>query len=705
MPETNKKNILRTQVTQLQGVTEERTRGLFDLGIYTVADLLKHLPTRYETHHGSMTIEQAETLLGERDRMNELATIEATIVSVHPGWRRGRKSKVEVVAEDDSSTITINWFNQPWVAKALHPDMRVRFHGTLSRHKDSLQMNNPRWEEIDEDEELSVLEGDLRAVYPANEHVPSSFISSLVDQVIEEAIPEIEDHLPTAILQDLAMPKLSVAYQEVHRPQDTDAVQNCKRRIAFDELLLLQLGVMSKRHHRRDVLHAPILRWDDEIKSRIAKRVPFELTPSQEKVIEEIGSDVVSTTPMNRLLQGDVGSGKTVVALHAMLMAVTCKAQAALMAPTELLAEQHYIPISSLLEDANVQCALLTSSLTNKDRKALLEKVSSGEIDILIGTHALLTDDVIFSNIAIAITDEQHRFGVRQRATLRNKSDDEFATPHTLVMTATPIPRTLSLTVFGDLDVSTITGLPPGRSPITTKLVQPDAEGKVYQYVNSVVKKGQQAYIVVPLVEETESGLKSAIEHARTLRENYLAGCTVEVVHGRMKSNEREKTMQAFRNGNIDVLVATTVIEVGVDVPNATVMVIEHADRFGLAQLHQLRGRVGRGSLPGVCALIASPTTEDATQRLNAIVETTDGFKIAERDLEIRGPGELFGSKQSGIAPFKVARLPRDFALLRLAREVASEWIKRDPSLEDSPLLKARLFKAYGASLGLGDVA
>jgi ATP-dependent DNA helicase RecG len=408
---------------------------------------------------------------------------------------------------------------------------------------------------------------------------------------------------------------------------------------------------------------------------------------------------------MNRLLQGDVGSGKTIVALHAMLMAVTCSKQAALMAPTELLAEQHCQTISELLEGSKVRIALLTSSLSSSQRSKLIQAIGNGEIDIVVGTHALLTEDVVFNNIAIAITDEQHRFGVQQRATLRNKTDDTHAIPHTLVMTATPIPRTLSLTFFGDLDVSTIDALPPGRSPITTKLVKPDDAAKPYAYMVELIDKGQQGYVVVPLVDETETGLKSVAAHAQSLRDGFLKGKTVEVVHGRMKTKEREETMQRFRGGAIDVLVATTVIEVGVDVPNATMIIIEHADRFGLAQLHQLRGRVGRGELGGVCALIASPTTDQSIERLEVIVESNDGFRIAERDLEIRGPGELFGAKQSGIAPFVVARLPRDFELLRLARINAIAWIENDPTLANSPLLQARLMRAHGESLGLGDVA
>ena len=358
-----------------------------------------------------------------------------------------------------------------------------------------------------------------------------------------------------------------------------------------------------------------------------------------------------------------------------------------------------------MLTGSAVSTGLLTSSLSAKERKELVNKITCGEIDILVGTHALLTSDVVFSNIAISIVDEQHRFGVHQRATLRSKRDGDLTVPHTLVMTATPIPRTLSLTIFGDLDVSTISGLPPGRTAITTKMVLPEDVRKVYTYFRELVDLGQQGYVVVPLGEDSESGLKAVTSHAALLERKYFTGKTVAVVHGRMKRDEREATMLSFRKGNIDVLVATTLIEVGVDVANATMIVIEHADRFGLAQLHQLRGRVGRGTLPGVCALIATPTTDDAVERLKAIVETTNGFLIAERDLEIRGPGEMFGAKQSGLPPFKSARLPRDLELLRLARRHAIEWIEHDPTLARTDLLRKRLIRMYGDSLGLGDVA
>ena len=699
-------NELRLSVQTLSGMTPDRLEGLQRLEIQTVADLIKHLPLRFEEHHGGVTIEEATAILGEDDRNADLVTIEGEVASVRPirGWKQS-KARVEISLEDETASLKINWFNQPWIAKKLHPEMHIRVHGSLSKYKGEVQMTNPRWEEIEPDENSVTIDGGLRPVYPANEYISSSTIATLIGEVIGVALPQIEDHFSVDECKRLDMPELREAYRMVHNPQSESESKEGRRRIAYDELFLLQLGVMLKRHHRQTTLHAPALRWDDKVRSRIEARVPFTLTDSQQQVIEEIAKDVTQTVPMNRLLQGDVGSGKTVVALHAMLMAVVGDAQAALMAPTELLAEQHYNTITEMLRGSSVSVALLTSSLGTKDRKKLIEDVSSGKIDIIIGTHALLTSDVVFSNIAVSIVDEQHRFGVHQRATLRNKRVDDETVPHTLVMTATPIPRTLSLTIFGDLDVSTIVGLPPGRSPITTRLVLPEDATKVYSFFRERIDNGEQGYVVVPLVEDTDSGLKAVMSHAKSLENEYFHGKRVAFVHGRMKSEDREKTMNAFREGNVDVLVATTVIEVGIDIANATIIVIEHADRFGLAQLHQLRGRVGRGSLPGVCALIASPTTSDAMERLKVIVETTDGFRIAEKDLEIRGPGELFGAKQSGIPPFKAARLPRDLKLLSLARRNAVDFVQLDPTLANAELLRKRLLRKYGESLGLGDVA
>ncbi len=409
---------------------------------------------------------------------------------------------------------------------------------------------------------------------------------------------------------------------------------------------------------------------------------------------------------MNRLLQGDVGSGKTVVAVAAMLQAVAHGKQAAMVSPTELLAEQHDRTIRSLLRDAPVRIALLTGSIGTVRRRKLVEQIASGEVDIVIGTHAVLTSDVMFRDLAVAVTDEQHRFGVRQRAALRSKAADETRSPHQLVMTATPIPRPLSLTIFGDLDTSIIDEMPPGRMPVETTHVAPSASSGVYEDAAARAQSGERTFIVVPLIDESETGLTDLNSHLDRLAAGPLHACRGAAMHGRLDAAERDEIMDGFRRGDIDVLLATTVIEVGVDVPDATLMVIEDADRFGLAQLHQLRGRVGRGDKPGRCVLISEPRTDEGRRRIEAMVETTDGFRIAERDFEIRGPGELFGSRQSGMPPFRIAALPRDLELLGLARRDAEAWIDEDPLLTrpEHDLLRRRLLKAHGKWLGLGDV-
>jgi ATP-dependent DNA helicase RecG len=409
---------------------------------------------------------------------------------------------------------------------------------------------------------------------------------------------------------------------------------------------------------------------------------------------------------MNRLLQGDVGSGKTVVALYALLMAVTSNKQGAIMAPTELLAEQHYQSISNMLRESNVEIALLTGSLTKAEREAMLYRIAKGKVDIVIGTHAILSEAVSFNDLAVVVVDEQHRFGVEQRAIIREKAADT-ATPHTLVMTATPIPRTLSMTVFGDLDVSVIDALPPGRQPIETITVGEDQSDFVYQTVATRLAAGEQAYVVLPAIDEADSGLKAVTTHAKMLSEGPLADFNVAIVHGQLKRDQRETIMRRFRDGKADCLVATTVIEVGVDVPNATMMVVEHAERFGLAQLHQLRGRIGRGSKASLCAFIADPTTEQGGQRMEAITDTTDGFKIAEADLLIRGMGEFFGAKQSGLPPFRIADLTKHIDLLKMARRDAQQLVDDDPRLRDpqNDLLRKRLLKEYGQALNLADVA
>ncbi|HRP63015.1 MAG TPA: ATP-dependent DNA helicase RecG [Phycisphaerales bacterium] len=704
---------LTTAIADVPGVGNKRAEGFHRLGIRSVADLIRHVPMRYEHELEEQPIGQANAVTVPPVHGSEAnLAVQGEVLTTRTS--HGRRARFEATIYDGTGTMLLTWFNAPWMRGRLHPGATIRAWGKTKRWGDYLQMVNPRWEELKPDtpEAASVPRAErFRPIYPSNEDVSSSMIEKAVESVLDAVLPLLDDHLHEDFRRAKAMPTFAEAYRMMHRPVNEEEISEGRRRLAFDELFMLQLGVMFKRAHRRETLTAPTLKHNTAIEKHITARFPFELTKSQREVIGEVVKDLTRPTPMNRLVQGDVGSGKTVVALYAMLMAAASGHQAALMAPTEILAEQHFASITQMLHGARVRIELLTGSLKPAERRRIHEALAAGAIDILIGTHALLTRQVTFKSLAVAVIDEQHRFGVHQRALLRTKQDaGTLTSPHMLVMTATPIPRTLSLTVFGDLDISTIRELPPGRQPITTRLVPGTKAGEVYRYVGERLDKGEQAYIVVPFVEESDSGLKDVQSHLDWLIAGPLAGRRLAAMHGRLKRDEREAVMDRFRAGEIDALVATTVIEVGVDVPNASLMVIEHADRFGLAQLHQLRGRIGRGAAKGpksVCVLIADPKTEDGQARVEAIAATTDGFEIAEKDLEIRGPGELFGARQSGLAPFLVADLSRDVDLLRMARRDAEQWIDENPHL-DGPrdaLLRRRLFKAHGKALGLADVA
>jgi ATP-dependent DNA helicase RecG len=692
---------LTTNVAALEGVGPRRAAEFRRLGIRCVADLLVHLPMRYERDLGEGSIGAAAS---DGSTGAARATIRGEVLRTRVAG--GRTRRFEATVADASGTILLTWFNAPWMKERLHPGMRVRATGRMDRFAGWLQMVNPAWEALGGEDEPAPRGAGLRPVYSASEELTSAVVERTIAPILEPALALVADHLGEAHRRERAMPELAEAYRMIHRPRDEDEVAAARRRLAYDELLMLQLAVMMKRRHRRSALAAPRLRHDAEIDRHILARIPFALTPGQRGVIDEIARDLQGTVPMNRLVQGDVGAGKTVVALYAILMAVASECQAALMAPTELLAEQHEASIVAMLEGARVRIALLTGSLPASERARVLAGIEAGEVDVVIGTHALLTQAVAFRRLAVAIVDEQHRFGVHQRALLRAKAGDERSAPHTLVMTATPIPRTLALTLFGDLDVSTIHGLPPGRRPLETRVLPAARAGEAYAHLAARVARGEQGYVVVPAVEESDAGLVAVDTHLAALAAGPLAGRRLAGVHGRLARAEREDVMGRFRAGAIDVLVATTVIEVGVDVPNATMIVIEHADRFGLAQLHQLRGRVGRGQRPGLCVLVADPAGEEAQARIEAFATARDGFEIAERDLEIRGPGEILGAKQAGLPPFRAADLRRDASLLAIARRDAEHWIDESPTLERSEesLLRSRLLKAYGAVLGLADV-
>jgi ATP-dependent DNA helicase RecG len=711
---------LATPLRQLHGVGPRRAQILSRLGLVNVGDLIRHLPLRHERL-------LAEGAIGDLP-MQGIGSARGTVVNTRiagaGGPFRRNAGRFQATLQDHSNTLSLVWFHGGFLQQKIHPGMVLRVQGKVGAYQGYPQMVNPEWEVLDEDAPAAALGERLRPIYSATEDLSSAVIEELVAQVLPQVVPLLIDPLPEELVKARAMPVLADAYRMMHQPADEAEAAAARRRLAFNELLLLQLGISLKRHYNQTRLEAPALRWSGAMDQHIRDRFPFALTGAQDRVVAEIVDDLRQGRPMNRLLQGDVGSGKTVVALYALLLAVADRKQGAIMAPTELLAEQHFLSISRMLQGASVRLLLLTSGQAGArtaTRAAILRQIESGEADIIVGTQALLTESVHFKDLAVVVVDEQHRFGVMQRAVLRERAG-ESETPiapnarlpaaHCLVMTATPIPRTLSLTVFGDLDVSTIDGLPPGRTPITTKVVGQTKADEVYRYIATLVAKGRQAYVVVPTIdaggEESAAQLKNLRAHAELLRQRYFAGAQVAEMHGRLKRQTRAAIMERFREGQIRVLVATTVIEVGVDVPNATVMVVEHAERFGLAQLHQLRGRVGRSSdgTRSLCVFIAEPKTEDAQRRLDALAASQDGFKIAEQDLAIRGMGEFFGTRQHGQAPLRMAHIPEDMDLLKLARHDAQAIVQADPTLSQAchQRLHKVLVRQYGDALGLIDV-
>jgi ATP-dependent DNA helicase RecG len=701
---SDNRDILTTSIEAIPGVTELRKRAFAELGVRTVADLLGHFPFRIEAEHGENSIESHIAVLSAKPDAEQSANIaiRGTIAASKTAF--GRRPRIEATLEDGTGTARLVFFNMPWMRGKLHPGRQGIVEGKAKLERGYLEVVNPKWSDVAEGAVVQARSDRMRAVYPSSEALPSRTIEQTLGRVLAHACAAIVELLPEEYLASRGLRGLQDAYRGMHAPLDDSDFSSSRTRLAYDELLTLQLAVAIKRR-MRTAQGAPALPIGASVEREILTRFPFEFTPDQLKTFREIAGDLSDTRPMNRLLQGDVGAGKTAVALAAMLVAVTNRHQAAMMAPTELLAEQHFASLSRFLVGTNVRVGLLTGSLPAGERALVRDLIESGQLDIVVGTHALLTGDVRFNALALAVIDEQHRFGVAQRAELRGRAP-AGQTPHMLVMTATPIPRTLSLTVYGDLDISTIAHRPKNRAPVHTRVLSVSRADDAYIFAKERIDRGEQVFIVVPAVEESDIGLKDVGSHLEALQCGALAGARLAGMHGRMKREERDAVMDRFRAGEIDALVATVVIEVGVDVPNATVMVIEHADRFGLAQLHQLRGRVGRGPKGGVCVLIADPTTDDGRARLEAIRSTDDGFRISELDLAIRGPGELFGAKQSGLPPFKVADLSKDLGLLERARRDATDWIARSPLLagDGEHLLRRRVLDTYGEALGLGDV-
>ena len=685
-------------IQYVKGVGPRRASLLAKLGIETVKDILFYLPSRYEDRSSIKKITQLT--------VGEIQTVTGKVIkteSAPASPRRPRLKILSVVISDGSGALTAKWFNQTYLGKIFKPAQRVVFYGPVKANfwGSGFDMVNPEFELIDDDEEDSdhINTGRIVPVYGLTEGISQRQLRSIVHATLAGALAFISDPMPEDIIKDLQLPGLRQSIEAVHFPPAQTPLNDLNggtspyhQRIAFDELFTLQLGLAAIRNNEtseKGISFAPT----GKLTGKLLERLPFKLTGAQQRVVEDIVKDMKSPSPMHRLIQGDVGSGKTIVAFIAMLGAVEGDYQAALMAPTEILAEQHYLNIHGLAESLGLKIHLLTGSKKDKD----YDSIASGQAQIVIGTHALIQEAVSFSKLGLIVIDEQHRFGVMQRAQLRKKGTN----PDTLIMTATPIPRTLAITLYGDLDYSLIDELPPNRTPVLTRVIRELQKDLVYDIMDRETKAGRQVYVVYPLIEESEkSNLKAAITGMEALQRKF-PDLTVGLIHGKLPTSEREDIMRDFKQGLIQILVSTTVIEVGVDIPNATLMVIIHAERFGLSQLHQLRGRVGRGAAKSHCLLLNYGGSADAMKRLDIMARTNDGFKIAERDLEIRGPGEFFGTRQSGLPDLKAANLLRDYKLLEIARKQAFSLIEKDPSLSAYPKLRLNLEDFWGKKLEL----
>jgi ATP-dependent DNA helicase RecG len=693
-------------VTDLKQVGPRLGERLAMMEIRSVLDLLTHYPRRYHDRRNLQPI--ASLAIGEE------ATVYGVVKKVSGRRTRQGRSLVEVEIFDETSYLKCTFFNQPWREKQLSVGTEAAFFGKVEHYRNRRQMTNPVVDVIAEPGRPGADTGVLVPIYPASgkADVQTWQIRKAVGEALDRSRARgFADPLDAGTRDALGLVDRTTALHDVHRPSTMDSVRAARRRLTFDEFLRMQVALVARKRtyerERRGVQHVV----SGPLVDRFHAMLPFPLTDGQVAAIGEIARDLAAPAPMHRLLQGEVGSGKTVVALTALLMAVQGGHQGALMAPTEVLAEQHFLTVRALLDGLSVpeegsllgerpvRVELLTHRTPAAERRRLADGLRDGTVDLLVGTHALIYEGVEFADLGLAVIDEQHRFGVEQRDLLRSKRAGDDRTPDVLVMTATPIPRTAAMLIYGDLDRSELREMPKGRAAITTEVVGPSALERraVYERVRAEVEAGRQAYVVCPLVEgSTKLEAKAATEELERLSREELAGLRLGLLHGQMRGPDKEAAMAAFREGRVDVLVSTTVVEVGVDVPNATVMVIEDADRFGLLQLHQLRGRIGRGEHPSVCFLLADPRTADGAARMEAMRTTSDGFELAERDLEIRGSGEVFGERQSGWTDLKLGRLPRDEPVVLDARAVAEAVLDDDPDLGAHPQLREEVEDLLG---------
>jgi len=673
---------LDSPVTSLRGVSAAYSKKLQRLGVMTINDLIYLFPRRYDDFSALKTI--SHLVFGEE------VTILGQVEETRSRIARSGLTVTTSIVGDSTGVVQATWFNQPFLAKRLRPGQEIVLSGKVGEYLGRLVFESPEWEPLDRE---TIHTGRIVPVHPLTGGVGARWLRSLVKTTLEYWVPRIVDPYPASLRQRANLLNLPTALSQIHFPDNHELLEKARQRLCFDEFFLIQLGVLRQRRDWQSQ-RGYALSTDEALLQRFFKALPFELTDAQKRAIREIHGDLSSPRPMSRLLQGDVGSGKTVVALAAILTTITNGLQAAIMAPTEILAEQHYKNFTSILKSvvehsesdivadlSRIRIELLTGSATAGEKERIHNALAQGDVDIAVGTHALIQGSVTFKDLGLAIIDEQHRFGVLQRAALRGKEGDTYSC-HVLVMSATPIPRTLSLTLYGDLDITVIDEMPPHRKPIKTRWILPRERERAYGFVRSQIEAGRQAFVICPLVEESDKiEARAAVEEHQRLQRSVFPDLHLGLLHGRMKGAEKQAVMNAFRRGEYDILVSTAVVEVGIDVQNATVMLVEGANRFGLAQLHQFRGRVGRGEDQAYCLLLADSPTPDGEQRLRLMEEIQDGFRLAEEDLKMRGPGEFFGTRQSGLPSLKVARLS-DVRILENARLHALELFERDPDLE-----------------------
>ena len=654
-------------VKYVKTVGPNRVQLLNKLNIYTLKDLIEYYPRDYEDRSKPKNLYECTD--GEEVLIEAMAA--GRITEMH----KGRMTISRLIVKDQTGTCYITWFNQGYLRDKFQPGRMYRFFGKISNKNGRLEMNSPVYDEIDQSKNT----GKIIPIYPLTYELKQNTLRKIIENGLAEVKGKLTETLPEYILKENNLWDINNTIERIHFPIEFSDFNKARERLVFEELLTTQLALLKLKNnyeHETDGIQFS----KDVYMSDVINILPFKLTKAQLRVLEEIDRDMESNKPMNRLLQGDVGSGKTVVAMIAAYKAVKSGYQATIMAPTAILASQHLESFQGILEELGIKTELLISSVTKKKKSEILEKLQSGEIDILIGTHAILEENVVFKNLGLVVTDEQHRFGVKQRGTIASKGQN----PDVIAMSATPIPRTLALILYGDLDISIIDELPPNRKKIETYAVRKNMEERVNNFIRKQITEGRQAYIVCPLVEENENmeGLQSVIELAERYQKETFSEYKVAYLHGKMKPKEKDEIMERFKNGEIQILIATTVIEVGVNVPNSSIMVVENAERFGLAQLHQLRGRVGRGEYQSYCILKYEGNSETIKQRMKVMCDTNDGFIISEKDLELRGSGDFFGTEQHGLPEFKIANLFEDIAVLKKVQRLALKIMEDDPLLE-----------------------